>query len=304
MVKYLVTGGCGFIGSHLVSELLQKGHSAVVIDNLSTGKKENLPSGVELIVQDLHAPFPHSILEGIEGCFHLAALPSATESILSWKAAHTSNALATVSLIDAILASKRPIPIVFTSSAAVYGDARHFPLNETSPTLPLSPYGLDKLFSEKHLSLAWALHGLPSLSFRLFNVYGPKQESSSPYAGVISIFAKRLSSGEKITLFGDGEQRRDFVFVEDVVAVLIAAMTNRRTGASLFNLCTGEGTSLLQLLALLEKLQGKEAALNKLAARPGDILCSIGSTAHLEAALHIKPQTTLYEGLKKTCATF
>jgi UDP-glucose 4-epimerase len=299
MVKYLITGGCGFIGSHLAHTLCHLGFSVRILDNLSTGKKENAPQGAELIIGDVRdRKILKEVTKGISGCFHLAAIASMEKSILELAETHTVNVGGLLNLIEALV-ENGPVPVIYTSSAAVYGNSVEMPLKESSEVFPLSPYGVDKWSGEKHLAVAWHLHGIPSTSFRLFNVYGPGQDPHSPYSGVISIFAKNIAHGKKITIYGDGLQQRDFVYVEDVVKFLILAMEKKNHGSLLFNIATGRAMTILELALLLEKMTKKEVPKEFALERKGDIRASLGSPSALESYFGLHAKTRLEEGLIK-----
>lgn len=295
---YLITGGCGFIGSNLAHALVKQGHAVRILDNLSSGKKENLPPHCEYVFGDItDKNVLTQCLQGVSGCFHLAAVASVERSIQEWGASHLTNLAGTVFLIDAISRMHAPVPIVFASSAAVYGNSSESPLKESSPLLPLSPYGLDKLSSEKQLELGWNLYQIPSTAFRLFNVYGPRQNASSPYSGVISIFAKKIKENQNLVIFGDGQQIRDFIFVNDVVAYFIAAMKSGHQGAQVFNLGSGKGTSINGLVTALETLLGRPVKKEYAPKRIGDIGISIANIDPATGFFGFKPQTLLEKGL-------
>lgn len=298
MLKYLVTGGLGFIGSHLAHLLVKKGFEVVILDNLSTGKKENAPQEARLIVGDLNDKnILKEAVKGIDGCFHLAAVASIEESVKKWAASHKTNMLGTISLLEALLENK--IPLVFTSSAAIYGDPAFFPIKESFSPRPLSPYGLDKLNAEKHLQMASELYGLPVTIFRLFNVYGPRQNPSSHYSGVITIFSNEIQKSKKVTIFGKGDQMRDFIYVEDVVKFLYLAMEKNKEGHYLYNLCRGEGTTIEQLVLTFEKIYGVAVKKEYQNARKSDILISIGDPSKMEKHFGQKAEISLEQGLRK-----
>lgn len=299
MAKYLITGGCGFIGSHLAHALVAIGAKVVILDDLSTGKREKAPVGSELIIGDIRdKKVLKKLVADVDGCFHLAAIASMTKSILNLSETHEVNLTGTVNLIEAVVATKKKIPIIYTTTSAVYGKAGPLPLKETTIPEPLSPYGVDKWCGEKHLKVAWELHGIPSFSFRLFNVYGPGQDALSPYSGVISLFAKQIREGNKLKIYGTGEQRRDFIHVSDVVAVFLNAIDCKKTGCFLFNLATGRAISVLELADLLEKIEGKRVGRDFAAPRNGDILLSLGDPAKAIEFFGKRPLITLEEGLK------
>jgi UDP-glucose 4-epimerase len=303
MARYLVTGGCGFIGSHLIERLLDAGHEVRVLDDLSTGKRENLPDGVPVIVGNVaDAAAVDAAMQGMDGCFHLAAVASVERSREAWLETHHANLSGTIAVFDAArrAGGGGPVPVVYASSAAVYGDNPSMPLTEESATRPLSAYGADKLGCELHARVADGVHGVPATGFRFFNVYGPRQDPKSPYSGVISIFAGRIAQGLPITINGDGEQVRDFVYVKDLVRCLTAAMD--RPGAPVYNVCTGVATSVNRLAEVLAELSGRPLQRNAAPARAGDIRVSIGDPSRLIAAFGTACQTSLQDGLRDTLA--
>ncbi|CAO3360095.1 SDR family NAD(P)-dependent oxidoreductase [Azospirillum sp. A26] len=308
MAHYLITGGCGFIGSHLADRLLADGHRVTILDNLSSGTLENKPSAAKLVVGDVADPdavreaMAGDAGEGVDGVFHLAAVASVQKSRELWAETHRTNLLGTVTVFEAARDAKRggPIPVVYASSAAIYGDNSNTPLNEDELPRPLSAYGVDKLGCEMHARVAWAIQGVPTVGFRFFNVYGPRQDPMSPYSGVISIFARRVARGEDVEIHGDGQQVRDFVFVGDVVRILALAMERRFAGAQVYNLCTGRATSLVMLLEVLQELCGSKVRRRHTEARAGDIRVSIGDPSLLRSTFDTVCQVGLLQGLSAT----
>jgi len=302
MSTWLVTGGCGFIGSHLVEALLARGDRVRVLDDLSTGKRENIPRVVDLRVGSVtDTEMLEAALEGTAGCFHLAAVASVQRCIEDWIGSHRVNLTGTIAVLQsAARARQPPLPVVYASSAAVYGDNPALPLNETAATRPLSSYGVDKLAAELHAAVAWSIHGVPSVGLRFFNVYGHRQDPASPYSGVISIFTGRVAQGRDIEVFGDGEQTRDFVFVADTVAHLLAAMEKLTSGARVLNVCTGRATSILQLATIVRQLSGKSCRIQHRSARTGDIRASLGDPTNAIEFLGLRAETGLAEGLSQT----
>jgi len=301
LASYLVTGGCGFIGSHLVQALLAGGHGVRVLDDLSSGRREQLAAGAELVVGDiLDAAAVKAAMAGMDGCFHLAAIASVLRSTADWVGTHRVNLTGAITVLDA--ARARGLPVVYASSAAVYGAQQRLPIAEDNPTRPESAYGADKLGLELHARVAGLLHGLPTLGLRLFNVYGPRQDPASPYAGVVSIFARRLLAGEPLAIRGDGRQVRDFVYVADGVRALIAAMGKASRDAPVVNLCSGRPTSILELAETLGRLLGCRPELRFEAPQPGDIRRSLGDPARGRALLGVAADTTLEAGLGETLA--
>lgn len=303
MANYVVTGGCGFIGSHLVESLLAQGHGVRIIDDLSTGKRDNVPTQAQVVVGDVaDADLVARTMAGADGCFHLAAIASVQRGNEEWLETHKANQTGTIAVLDAARTAKdgRPIPVVYASSAAVYGDCDVLPINEQAPRQPLSAYGADKLGSELHASVASGVHGVPTTGFRFFNIYGPRQDPNSPYSGVIAIFAQRLAGGDGVTVFGDGGQYRDFVYVADVVRYLRAAMQDMPDGARVFNICTGRTTTVVQLAQTIAELAGVEAEIAYGPARTGDIRESVGDPSAVKAAFGFSADTLLKDGLRET----
>jgi len=298
MSLYLVTGGAGFIGSHLCDALIARGDSVRVLDDLSTGRRDNLPEGVDLVVGDIADPgTAFSVTEGIHGCFHLAAIASVERGVNDWLGTHRANLTGTITIFDAIRRHGAKVPAVYASSAAVYGDCKTLPIPETTECRPLSAYGADKYGCELHAVTASHVHGIPTVGLRFFNVYGPRQDPKSPYSGVISIFCERIVKGEPITIYGDGAQTRDFVHVSDVVAALLAGMRFRPDEASVFNVCTGEATSVMELARVIGELAGKDPDERRMPPRAGEIRRSLGDPAAMRRALGLGEMVRLREGL-------
>lgn len=299
---YLVTGGCGFIGSHLCDRLLAQGHKVRVLDNLSTGRREQLDPACDLLVGDVADPaLAARAMEGVKGCFHLAAVASVQRANEDWLGCHRTNLSGSIAIFAAARDAGK-IPVIYASSAAVYGDNPSLPLLESDSTRPLGAYGADKLGSELHGRVAWHVHGVPTTGLRFFNVFGPRQDPASPYSGVISIFADRVRRSVPIEIHGDGRQSRDFIFVSDVVAHLCAAMAKSRSGAAIYNVCTGRATSVLELAAELGRVIGREPLVRHTPARQGDIRHSIGSPDFCIRELGLAAQMPLAEGLAATLA--
>lgn len=303
MARYLVTGGCGFIGSHLCSALRHRGDEVRVLDDLSTGHRHNLAPGAELVVADVaDEAAVRAAMAGVDGCFHLAAIASVERGVRDWIGTHRTNLSGTIATFDAARreaeARGAPVPVVYASSAAVYGDPRILPVQESDPPQPLSAYGADKLGSEIHARAGGVVHGLPTAGLRFFNVFGPRQDPRSPYSGVVSIFCGRLARGEPIDIHGDGGQTRDFVHVADVVAALLAAFRHASPRAPVFNVCTGTGTSVRDLAVLLGRIWGVAPVLRHGPPRMGEIRHSVGSRAACVAELGLRVATPLEDGLR------
>jgi UDP-glucose 4-epimerase len=299
--RYLVTGGCGFIGSHLVDALIAADHQVIILDDLSTGKVENKHPEAELIVGDTR---DYAAVEGaftnIDGCFHLAAVASVEKSNLDWANTHAVNITSTVNIFQAASRGNKTLPVVYTSSAAVYGDCIVTPIKETTEKQPLTAYGVDKYACDLHARVGWHVHGVPNIGMRPFNIYGPRQDPASPYSGVISIFFDRMRNRMPISIFGDGQQTRDFVFVGDAVKAFMAAMEKldrEPTGHDVVNICTGRPTTIKDLAGIIGALVHYPMGYNYKPARKGDIRVSIGDTTHLIAQLNLTLDITLREGL-------
>jgi UDP-glucose 4-epimerase len=300
MSTWLVTGGAGFIGSHLVEALRARGDSVRVLDHLSTGHRHNLPPGVPLIVGDVADPEAvGQAMQGVDGCFHLAAIASVEKGITDWLGTHRANLTGTITVFDAIRRQGSRIPVVYASSAAVYGDAATVPIAETEPCRPLSAYGADKYGCELHARVASHVYGTPTVGLRFFNVYGPRQDPKSPYSGVISIFCERITAGAPITINGDGTQTRDFIYVADVVAALLAAMALRPDDSPVFNVCTGQPTSVAALAALVAELAGKRLDARNGPPRAGEIRHSHGVPGRANTVLGLPERVRLGDGLAR-----
>ena len=298
MKTWLVTGGAGFIGSHLCDALIGAGDRVRVLDDLSTGARANLAAGVTLLEGDVADPgLLDTALDGVAGCFHLAAIASVERGRLDWAETHRVNQTATVALFDAIRRQGTSIPVVYASSAAVYGDCPTVPIREDMACRPLSAYGADKYGCELHAHVASHVHGIPTVGLRFFNVYGPRQDPASPYSGVISIFCERIRAGQPITIYGDGGQTRDFVFVADVVAALMAAMRLRGEASQVFNICTGIPTSVLDLAHLVAGLSAAQLVPNFGEPRSGEIRDSLGDPSRARGMLGLAAPTPLRDGL-------
>jgi UDP-glucose 4-epimerase len=296
MRAWLVTGGAGFIGSHLCEALLAQGDAVRVLDDLSTGKRENLPPGAMLIEGDVADPaVVQAAMEGVAGCFHLAAIASVERGVRDWLGTHRANLTGAITVFDAARPTRTPV--VYASSAAVYGDVATVPISEEAHCRPLSAYGADKLGCELHARVASHVHGIPTVGLRFFNVYGPRQDPRSPYSGVISIFAERIRRGAPIDVFGDGGQTRDFVYVADVAAALLAAMRGSSVQASVFNVCTGLATSVLDLAHVIADLAGTKLDIGHAPPRAGEIRHSTGAPELARQALGLAEPVRLRDGL-------
>ena len=303
MSRYLVTGGAGFIGSHLCDALIARGDQIRVLDDLSTGHRHNLPPGVELTVGDIADPETSlRAAEGVDGCFHLAAIASVERGVKDWLGSHRVNLTGTIAVLDAIRRHGSRIPVVYASSAAVYGDSQTIPILETAEKQPLSAYGADKYGCELHARTAGHVHGIPTTGLRFFNVYGPRQDPRSPYSGVISIFCERIMNNQPVQIYGDGAQTRDFVHVSDVVLALLASMRLRSTQSLVLNVCTGTATSVAELASVISDLAGSRAEVVHLPPREGEVKHSLGDRRELVRVLGLGPAVSLREGLSGVLA--
>jgi UDP-glucose 4-epimerase len=303
MACILVTGGAGFIGSHLVDALLHKGHSVRVLDDLSSGNRENLPDKIEFINGDITNPVViEQAFDGIDACFHLAAIASVVRSSCEWPRTHQVNLTGTINIFEQArrLRDRREIPVVYASTAAVYGDCNLVPIGEQHPAAPLSAYGADKHACELHARIAGSVHRIPTIGLRFFNLYGPRQDPTSPYSGVIAIFADRLARSEPVEIFGDGQQVRDFTYVRDAVCALGRALRAASTSARVFNVCTGTGTTVQALAETMAALYRTELVAYHRPARSGEVRISIGDPRQAAKQLGVEAKTALAAGLAIT----
>lgn len=292
-MRALVTGGAGFIGSHLVDRLIGEGHAVAVLDNLSSGKRENLHKDAELTLGDVaDETCVARMVSQADVVFHLAAIASVQVCENEPEIAARTNVTATEVIFKA--AAQKQIPVVYASSAAVYGDNPALPLAEDSATGPLGNYGRHKLQNE-HIAAANA--AAPSVGLRFFNVYGPRQDARSPYSGVISKFMSNAVAGLPITFFGDGGQTRDFIYVGDIVNLLVNAWQHAQ-GSQVFNGCTGKQTSLKELAAAILGVTGSTSSQQYAEARAGDIRHSLGNPTKALEVLSFAAATSLTDGLR------
>ncbi|TWR87001.1 NAD-dependent epimerase/dehydratase family protein [Pseudomonas saxonica] len=297
----LVTGGAGFIGSNLVDALLAKGYAVRILDDLSTGKRSNLPLDnpkVELIEGDVaNASLVHKAMSGCSAVVHLAAVASVQASVDDPVRTHQSNFIGTLNVCEAMRQAgvKR---VVFASSAAVYGNnGEGESIAEDTPKAPLTPYASDKLASEHYLNFYRRQHGLEPVIFRLFNIFGPRQDPSSPYSGVISIFSERAVKGLPITIFGDGEQTRDFLYVGDLVNILMQAIEATDIEEGAVNVGLNKATTLNQMLQALGDVVGELPPISYGPARSGDIRHSRADNSRLLQRFTLANITPMKEGL-------
>jgi UDP-glucose 4-epimerase len=307
MARYLITGGAGFIGSHLVDALLADGHSVRVLDDLSSGSAGNLPRTVELQVVDVTSQEAvRRAFEEVEGCFHLAAIASVERCRQDWLRSHSVNLTGTVTVFEearrASAISGHLVPVVYASSAAVYGNSSQIPISEHAPTSPTSAYGADKLGCDMHAGVANRIYNMSTVGLRFFNVYGPRQDPRSPYSGVISVFSDRILKKLPLELHGDGEQLRDFVYVEDAVGALRQAMQMASFGPAwrVFNICSGSGTTIKELGEAISRVVGRSFSPDYAPARAGDVRLSVGDPRLAREQLNFCTRISLCQGLSRT----
>lgn len=306
---FAITGGAGFIGSHLADALLGAGYGVRIIDDFSTGRIENVDPRCEIIRGDVcDQALVRRALSGVSGCYHLAAIASVVRGNEDWGGTHRVNLGGLITILD-VSRQLGGLPVVYASSAATYGKVEEVATEQTRP-VPLTAYGADKLACELHARAGALVHGIPSLGFRFFNVYGPRQDPLSPYSGVISIFAQSIATRRPIEIHGSGEQTRDFIYVGDIVEFLMAGMTALQDGRPaeewaglVLNACTGRETSITHLVQTIGDLLSCAPVARHGPARAGDIARSVGSPALAEAVLNVSAQTTLREGLAATLAS-
>ena len=304
MANYLVTGGAGFIGSHISEELVKRGHRVRVVDNFVTGYQHNLREGVEFVKGDLADPdVAASAVKDMEYVLHQAAIPSVPRSVDRPVESHRANVDAMLNLLIASRDAgiKR---LVFAGSSSVYGDTEVLPKTETMPTNPLSPYALQKLTSEMYGQMFTRLYGFETVTTRYFNVFGPRQDPSSPYSGVISLFIKALHEGTTPVIYGDGEQTRDFTYVTNVVDGVIRSAETPGVGGQVFNVATNSRISLNQLLDTLKKIFGSNVQPIYKEVRSGDVRDSQADITKARQMLGYQPIVGLEEGLRETVKWF
>ena len=302
-MRILVTGGAGFIGSHLTEALVRKGHSVRVLDNFFGGKRANLAAvreDVEIVDGDCADPrTARGAAKGVEVVFHEAAVPSVARSVEEPELSHRSNATATLVMLDA--ARREGVRrFLYAGSSSVYGDAKVSPKREDLTPQPLSPYAAGKLMGEHYLRIFAELYGMETLTLRYFNVFGPRQDPSSPYSGVISLFTTALLGMQQPLVYGDGRQTRDFTYVANVVDGNLRALRAKGLRGQVVNLATGRGVSLRQLLAALGRSTGRKPKPRFAPPRPGDIRHSLADIRRARTLLGYRPRVDFETGLQHT----
>lgn len=304
MALYVVTGGAGFIGSHLVEELLRRGERVRVADDFSSGLRENVPSGVEVVEGDVSNPaVAQKAIAGADYVLHQAAIPSVARSINDPQKSHRANVDGTLQVLLAAREHKAK-RVVMAGSSSEYGDSLTLPKHEDMTPAPKSPYALQKLVGEEYCRLFTKLYGLETVSIRYFNVFGPRQQPNSPYSGVISLFIKALSTGARPLILGDGQQTRDFTYVANVVDGVLRAATAPEASGQAINVATGGRVSLLELLSTLNRVMGTAAEPEFGPARQGDVKDSQAAIEKAHELLGYTPSVGFEDGLRHTVAWF
>jgi UDP-glucose 4-epimerase len=306
-MKILVTGGGGFIGSHLAARLAELGHDIRILDNFASGQRSNmlaLPDDVELIEGDIQSyERAHNAVIGCDIVFHQAALPSVPRSVQD---PLTSNATNITGTLNVLLAARDAgvRRVIFASSSSIYGSSPEMPKREDVLPLPISPYAAAKLACEGYCRSFADVYGLETVALRYFNVFGPRQDPRSEYAAAVPKFINELLAGERPTVFGDGEQSRDFAYVENIVEANLLAMDAQGVAGQVFNVACGEAVTVNQLLEELRALLGTDIEADYVAARPGDVRHSLADISRARTALDYEPSVHLREGLRRTVDHF
>ena len=302
MDLYLVTGGAGFIGSHLAEELVHRGEQVRVVDSLVTGTRQNLAhiSRIDFIEGDLaDLDVARRAVDGVDFVLHQAAFPSVPRSVQDPITSHRANVDASLNVLIAAR-DARVKRLVYAGSSSIYGDAPTLPKVEKMPAAPLSPYALQKLVAEQYCQMFTRLYGLETVSLRYFNVFGPRQDPSSPYSGVISLFISALCDERQPTIYGDGEQTRDFTYVANVVDGVLRACHAQGASGEVINVATADRISLNQLLRTIRDLVGATVEPMYAAPRQGDVRDSQADIQKARRLLGYEPTVSFEEGLKKT----
>jgi nucleoside-diphosphate-sugar epimerase len=306
-MRYLVTGGAGFIGSNTVQELVRCGHKVVVLDNLSTGKESNL-AGVRDQIEFIHGSITEpdkvrTACQGVDYVLHLAARTSVPRSM---KEPVETNFVNVDGTLNVLLAARdaKVRRVVFSTSSSVYGETPTLPKRESMTPAPISPYGVTKLMGEVYGKLFHRIYGLEFVALRYFNIFGPRQDPDSPYSGVLSRFNAALLEGREPTIYGDGQQSRDFTFVANAVQANLLACTSRNVAGLVFNIGTGDRYTLNQTLQMLGKITGRLGNAKYTPLREGDILHSQADISEAREKLGYNPGVEFEEGLRRTWEWF
>jgi nucleoside-diphosphate-sugar epimerase len=304
---YLITGGGGFIGSHVAEALAKKKKKVRVVDNFSTGSMKNLKGfldDVEVLEGDVrHSHTIEDALKNVSHVVHLAALGSVPRSVEAPINSHAHNVDGTLALLDAV--RKHPVKrFVYASSSAIYGENPSLPRKEDDVPMPVSPYAVTKIADEDLARIFHRSGNVPTVGLRFFNVFGPRQDPDSPYAAVIPRFLRAVVSNEPFPIYGDGHSQRDYTYVADVVQAILSALQKKEAVGQQINVAGGKATTTLELARLVAKVAGQKCQVKYMPPRPGDAPKSYASVKVAEKLLGYKPQTALEEGLKKTLAWF
>lgn len=298
MKKVLVTGGMGFIGNHLVSRLLEMGIEVLVLD-----KAIHKPTFCDIqkatIIEGdvLSHELVYECLEQVDTCFHLAALSAVAVCRRDWIFSHENNVLAFNGLLEELRRINKSVKLIYASSAAVYGHSRILPSSESEHVVPRSTYGADKLSNEIYAEVIRGLHGIPSIGLRFFNVYGPGQLKSNPYSGVMTSFKLAIGNNQPLTIFGDGKQTRDFIYVKDVVDALILSAETPYEQSGIYNICSGHAISIEELAQMMIRLSNKKPEIVYLDARADDLIHSLGDNRLAKKALHFQAKMPIDTGI-------
>jgi nucleoside-diphosphate-sugar epimerase len=305
--RYLVTGGAGFIGSHIVRRLVGEGELVRVVDNLSTGQSIRLKTvrdSIEFVEGDLaDERVSDEVVRDVDYVLHQAAVPSVQRSVYDPIGTNRANVTATLNLLESCRkAGVRRL--VYAASSSAYGDTEILPKTEAMSSNPLSPYALQKLVGERYCKLYYDLYGLETVSLRYFNVFGPDQDPHSEYSAVIPKFITKLLAKHPLTIYGDGEQSRDFTYIENVVEANMLAVRAMEAAGSLCNIGCGERITLNQLVGLLDEIVGIKANVNHIATKAGDVRHSLADITRARCLLGYEPKVMVKEGLRRTVQAF
>ncbi len=306
MAHYLVTGGAGFIGSHLATELVRRGERVRIVDNLATGKRQNIAHlpDVEFMEGDLaDIEVARRAVQGVEYVLHQAAIPSVPRSVKDPITSNRANIDASLNVLVAARDAKVK-RVVYAGSSSAYGNTPTLPKVETMPTAPLSPYALQKLVAEQYCQMFTGLYGLETVTIRYFNVFGPRQDPSSPYSGVISLFISALCEGRRPTIFGDGEHTRDFTYVANVVDGVLRACQAPKASGQVINVATGGRVSLNKLFTTIREMVKSDVEPNYADPRPGDVKDSQADITKAKTLLGYQPLVSFEKGLDETIAWY
>jgi nucleoside-diphosphate-sugar epimerase len=305
--RYLVTGGAGFIGSHIVKRLVDAGEFVRVVDNLSTGLSDrlaNVRDSIEFVKGDLaEEQVSDSVVKGIDYVLHQAAVPSVQRSVIDPLGTNRANVTATLNLLESCR-KERVRRVVYAASSSAYGDTEVLPKTEGMPARPLSPYALQKLVGEYYCKLYYDLYGLETISLRYFNVFGPNQDPHSEYSAVIPKFITRLLARKPLTVYGDGEQSRDFTYIENVVEANLLAARAIGAPGNVCNIGCGERISLNSLIRLMEEITGVPADVNYAEAKLGDVRHSLADIGLARSLVTYEPKVMVKEGMARTVRAF